>query len=85
MLLTLLRCNGAECYLAGLSQPLARKATLDLARLLEQLIPEEDCRMSLFDGTRMLSEYPEAEEQLLGQIAEVKDQLTHDLSLLVGR
>jgi hypothetical protein len=64
MLLSLLRRNGIECYLAGINKSDARRSTLQLANLLESLVPEEDKRNALFDGSLWIEELPGVEAEI---------------------
>jgi hypothetical protein len=69
MMLTVLQRNGASCYLAGLPKEESRKATLQLARLLESLVPEEDTRDRLLDGALALRDLPEVETRVFSHIS----------------
>ena len=74
-LLDFLRRNGAECYLAGLPKEVSKKATLQLARLLEQLVPQDDLRQKLVDGAVKLKDLPGVETQVLTHIQQSSQQL----------
>ena len=77
-LLDFLRRNGAECYLAGIPKETARTASLKLARLLERLVPEEDARERLLDGTVKLRELAKVEASVLAQVKEGTHQIGSD-------
>ena len=64
MLLSLLRRNGIQGYFAGISKADARRSTLQLANLLELLVPEEDQRTALFDGSLWIEELPGIEAEI---------------------
>jgi hypothetical protein len=64
MLLSLLRRNGIQDYFAGISKADARRSTLQLANLLELLVPEEDQRNALFDGSLWIEELPGVEAEI---------------------
>lgn len=74
-LLSLLYTNGANPYLAGLSKDASHKASLDLARLLESLIPEEDLRQDLLDGVLQLRDLPGVKEKVLDHVARSTSEL----------
>ena len=74
-LLDFLRRNGAECYLAGIPKDAARVATLQLARLLERLVPVDDSRQDLLDGVTKLCSMPEVEADVLSHIEKSKRQI----------
>ena len=80
MMLTVLHRNGASCYLAGLSKVESRKATLQFARLLEFLVPEEDTRERLLEGAIALRDLPEVEARVLSHIAEATANSARPLS-----
>jgi hypothetical protein len=67
-LLDFLRRNGAECYLAGIPKETSRVATLQLARLLECLVPSDDARQQLLDGITQLHDSPAVEAAVLEHI-----------------
>jgi hypothetical protein len=67
-LLDFLRRNGAECYLAGIPKETARVATLQLARLLERLVPSDDARQQLLDGITQLHDLPAVESGVLAHV-----------------
>jgi hypothetical protein len=64
MLLSLLRRNGIQGYFAGISKADARRSTSQLANLLELLVPEEDQRNALFDGSLWIEELPGVEAEI---------------------
>jgi hypothetical protein len=67
LILTLLRRNGVPCYLAGLPKEESTRASLQLARILERTIPEEDNLEKLFKGAISLRDMPSLEAEVMQQ------------------
>ena len=67
LILTLLRRNGAPCYFAGLPKEESIRAALQLARIVEQIVPEEDNLDKLFEGAIALRELPSLEAVVMQQ------------------
>ena len=64
ILLGMLRRNGAEAYLAGLPKEVTRTATIELAQLLESMVPDSDKRDRLLHGLIAIGEVPGLEKKL---------------------
>jgi hypothetical protein len=64
ILLDMLRRNGAETYFAGLPKDVTRTATIELAQLLESMVPDSDNRDRLLHGLITMDEVPGLEEEL---------------------
>jgi hypothetical protein len=62
ILLDMLRRNGADAYLAGLPKDVSRAATIELAQLLESMIPDADNREKLLHGLIATGDVPGLEE-----------------------
>lgn len=62
ILLDMLRRNGAEAYLAGLPKDVSRVATIELAQLLESMIPDADNRDKLLSGLIATGDVPGLDE-----------------------
>jgi len=69
MLLSFLRRNGVDCFLAGLDPAAARRSTLQFARLLESFVPEDDRRQDLLDGALSLQDIPDLKDHILDHIS----------------
>jgi hypothetical protein len=76
MLLDFLRVNGVECYLAGISKTISNQVTLQLARVIERLVPQDDTRQKLLDGVIKLKEMPAVQMRLVDHINESIRRIT---------
>jgi len=57
------------CYLAGLPRDESTRGALQFARILEQLVPEEDNIEKLFEGAIALRDIPSLECAVMNQAA----------------
>jgi hypothetical protein len=76
MLLSFLRRNGVDCFLAGLDRAETKRSTLQFARVLESLVPEDDRRQDLLDGALSLQDIPDLKNRILDHI---RIETTHGL------
>jgi hypothetical protein len=60
----MLRRNGAEAYFAGLPKDVSRAATIELAQLLESMIPDADNREKLLHGLIATGDVPGLDERI---------------------
>lgn len=81
ILLDMLRRNGAESYLAGLPKDVIRAAMIELAQLLESMIPDADNREKLLQGLIATGDVPGLDER----IKQLMDQTNSEMQRLSRR